>query len=168
MCVFDSSGTFVSFTSIPRERIVRRWQRYGTKLKAIKSRGQDSPGFRRRRRRRSCATHAYDRYATAFSIVSLMIHVGVTAPGVEEAVSNRECNEPRIVSKILIRQESSPDADASTSIARANAASFVKLCARDDGFRFAEYGSYRLVSRLAQWIRRKSYPRYVVDDSETY
>jgi len=26
-----------------------------------------------------------------------MIHVGVTAPRVEEAVSNRECNEPRIV-----------------------------------------------------------------------
>jgi len=81
----------------------------------------DSPGFRRRRR--SCTTHAYDRYATAFSIVSLMIHVGVTAPGVEEAVSNRECNEPRIVSKILIRQESLPDTDASAGVARVNVVS---------------------------------------------
>lgn len=37
---------------------------------------------------------------------------GVIVPRVEEAVSNRECNEP-VVSKILIRQESSSDADAS-------------------------------------------------------
>jgi len=68
-----------------------------------------------------------------------MIHVGVTAPGVEEAVSNRECNEPRIVSKILIRQESSPDDDASTGVARINAESFVKLCARDSSYRLVRF-----------------------------
>jgi len=63
-----------------------------------------------------------------------MIHVGVTAPGVEEAVSNRECNEPRVVSKILIRQESSPDTDASTGVGYVYVASFVKLraCVNDD------------------------------------
>lgn len=62
-----------------------------------------------------------------------MIHVGVTAPGVKEAVSNRECNEPRVVSKILIRQESSPDTDASTDVGRVYVASFVKLraCVND-------------------------------------
>lgn len=81
-----------------------------------------------------------------------MIHVGVTAPGVEEAVSNRECNEPRIVSKILIRQESLPDADASAGTARINVASFVKLCTRDDETRVtavSQNSSYRLVRRFA-------------------
>jgi len=86
-----------------------------------------------------------------------MIHVGVTAPGVEEAVSNRECNEPRIVSKILIRQESSPDDDASTGVARVNAESFVKLCDAAEQF----------VSSRSIHDKPRTHGN-VVDDSEMY
>jgi len=88
-----------------------------------------------------------------------MIHVGVTAPEVEEAVSNRECNEPRIVSKILIRQESSSDDDASTGVARVNAESFVKLCARDAAQQFVSSRSIHDKPRTSG---------NVVDDSEMY